>query len=804
MPGDHAVIPRWNGGARPNMAARGILTSVIKRFFARLAAASILTTSLSVPGFAQDSQTFIDTVGHPHESEILFLSERAIVEGYGYGIFRPDAPINRAEFLKILMTAAYGKEEVVGDQSSCFRDFVGTQQWYWIHACLAKQRRIIEGYPDGTFRGDKTVNLAEALKIAIHAWSVPVPQIDVSPDLWYLPYFAVASQRGLFEYFPKNAGHLMTRSEMAYLIVALRETIQDARTVRSVVVLDQSSVPTGPVNNPAVCGNAKEEPGEQCDDGNTVDGDGCSSICVAVAEPVHHGVLRLEERSIPLPRVSAGTENASLFGFELLAARQDVNVTQIRFAVTSGDPKTASSYSLWIDTDADESVDTLLKSATVEGNTVVFSGFEISLKDGVPVRAELKADIAQNAAQPFTIGFATDDPAFVAAVDRSDGRELSGIELNGAECTLESICWISVLTDGPQTVSILGRGNLFITASERPVPAKQLILGSTTDDLLRLSIRAEAEPIEITDIRFTGVPANIANLYLFRGDESNPVSAASTTGCRIPVQGNFCMTTSFVVGADEEIEIGIRATLKARTQGGKSGQGGAIRLDASAPDTVLATGAESKQALSMSDGDNIGNGEIFIGTAVPGPGSPISSAVHVPYSNRIVAIRNASSDADGSAVTAGTRSIGAFAFTAGDSIPGNEGYDDVMLKNLVFDVTATNVQFLAGTFKIFNADEPGKAAACTESAITGLITVTCSNIDQLISTVARAGEELTLDLQALILESGKAGSQSILQTSLSRLSDPLQTGTILWSDDQNTVDWVDIGTTSVRSTQYKQ
>src|SRR5262249_22199241 len=29
-----------------------------------------------------------------------------------------------------------------------------------------------------------------------------------------------------------------------------------------------------------VCGNGLLEPGEQCDDGNTVDGDGCSAACV--------------------------------------------------------------------------------------------------------------------------------------------------------------------------------------------------------------------------------------------------------------------------------------------------------------------------------------------------------------------------------------------------------------------------------------------------------------------------------------------------------------------------------------------
>ncbi|MCP3980974.1 MAG: IPTL-CTERM sorting domain-containing protein [bacterium] len=34
---------------------------------------------------------------------------------------------------------------------------------------------------------------------------------------------------------------------------------------------------------PAVCGNAVREDDEQCDDGNNVDGDGCSSSCTIEA-----------------------------------------------------------------------------------------------------------------------------------------------------------------------------------------------------------------------------------------------------------------------------------------------------------------------------------------------------------------------------------------------------------------------------------------------------------------------------------------------------------------------------------------
>lgn len=38
-------------------------------------------------------------------------------------------------------------------------------------------------------------------------------------------------------------------------------------------------------NGPAICGNGRVERGEQCDDGNLVNGDGCSNRCQIEAAP---------------------------------------------------------------------------------------------------------------------------------------------------------------------------------------------------------------------------------------------------------------------------------------------------------------------------------------------------------------------------------------------------------------------------------------------------------------------------------------------------------------------------------------
>jgi thimet oligopeptidase len=70
------------------------------------------------------------------------------VQGYEDGTYRPNQNVNRAEFLKVLMTAA-GKVSIGDAGSFCFKDFKGTEQWYWMYACLAKSSGVINGYDDG-------------------------------------------------------------------------------------------------------------------------------------------------------------------------------------------------------------------------------------------------------------------------------------------------------------------------------------------------------------------------------------------------------------------------------------------------------------------------------------------------------------------------------------------------------------------------------------------------------------------------------------------------------------------------------
>jgi hypothetical protein len=96
---------------------------------------------------------------------IYSAARDGIVEGYGDGTFRPDAPVNRAEALKILLTATdlapLDEFEVAPPE---FTD-VPDDAWFrdWVE--LAVGYGLLTGYPDGTFRPEQPITRAEAGKL---------------------------------------------------------------------------------------------------------------------------------------------------------------------------------------------------------------------------------------------------------------------------------------------------------------------------------------------------------------------------------------------------------------------------------------------------------------------------------------------------------------------------------------------------------------------------------------------------------------------------------------------------------------
>jgi hypothetical protein len=129
---------------------------------------AILSVLLAFIGFYPTASaiTFSDIdVSHPDFNAIKTLSEAGIIQGYDDGTFRPDKLVNRAEALKIILASA-GKTAEIGLYATGYPD-IPIDAWYAGYVMQATLDGIISGNPDGTFAPGRTVNEAEYLKMTL-------------------------------------------------------------------------------------------------------------------------------------------------------------------------------------------------------------------------------------------------------------------------------------------------------------------------------------------------------------------------------------------------------------------------------------------------------------------------------------------------------------------------------------------------------------------------------------------------------------------------------------------------------------
>lgn len=136
--------------------------------------------------------------GHWAQDEIDYLLSKKIVSGYPDGTFKPDRPITRAEFIKIINRITNNKEK----STVPFKD-VNEADWYYNDVAVAIKSGYIEGYGDNTFRPNNPITREEAAKILATVFrlqdgsirnSAFVDQEEISP--WAQEYVILLHNRG--------------------------------------------------------------------------------------------------------------------------------------------------------------------------------------------------------------------------------------------------------------------------------------------------------------------------------------------------------------------------------------------------------------------------------------------------------------------------------------------------------------------------------------------------------------------------------------------------------------------------------
>ncbi len=750
------------------------------------------------------SPLLFDVEDAPEREAIQGLLDRDVVQGYGDGTFRPLATINRAEFLKILIGSRF-KNRVPMDPK-CFRDLeVKVPQWYAGPVCAAQELGIVSGYPDGTFKPEKPVSLAEALKMALLSFGIVPEEIENGP--WYEKYLTEARNRVLLTHLLKDPGHLLTRGEMAELTYLL--------------ILDAEEKAENPLKANAVCGNGKKELPEQCDDGNTMDSDGCSSICILVSEPTRMAILQIDaQASGSVTSIAQGQTNLPLLKFTVTAGRQDAVLTSLTFTPTVGSLVYGKHYTLRMDRRGTGAYDSLVQSdGKTDSSTLTFDklgdGKGIVIPKGISVPFVLTADLV-SVLGPVTLGvnFATGEANYVQAMGAIDHLTLTGIETNNT-CSDAGGCFIRVNTQATKDITVVEAGSLFVTEDSSRAVGHILLGGSNTPLLLRLRLHATGEDIDLHEIRIDGVPSSVDSLLLYAlapgssQPSGAPFAQASTGQCSSQASTRMCAILplrTMIVSPNQDIVIGIAARMKNDETGGVSGEMFTLSIASATSDTGLAVkarGISSGDELSQNNGDASAAGEVFVGTSTPASNSQILGRTNDTALGSIGSVVNAGA-ATGNSIPSGFANIGSFKISALPHTNAKSGLNDVILKTLSFTVSALNVQLDPASVVLVSSQDPNAEHPCSANASTGTITVTCSAIDtgDIQSRIGQ-GQWLIYNLKANVTNTQVTQGTSSLVVTLPTLGTRSDTNSIAWSDEVTTFTWVDIPVSSVSSTVYQ-
>lgn len=156
------------------------------------------------------------------------LSRRRIVGGYADNTFRPNNPVTRAQFVKMVVLATGWP--LLNPMNPRFTDVPRTHPFYQFVETAAA-RGIIGGYADGTFRPDTELTRGQMAKVIVTAgqqawgWTLNTSGgphfVDVPSDQTFYVYVETAYNRGLISGYAGGyfyPGNNATRAQAAKVV----------------------------------------------------------------------------------------------------------------------------------------------------------------------------------------------------------------------------------------------------------------------------------------------------------------------------------------------------------------------------------------------------------------------------------------------------------------------------------------------------------------------------------------------------------------------------------------------------------
>jgi len=156
---------------------------------------------------------------------IRFLKNEGIVRGYSDGEFKPNQNVSRVEALKMIYEGL--NIPVNMNVNLVFKD-TDSKSWYARYVAAASREGIVQGYPGDMFKPENPVTRAEFIKMLeltagydlVNLTISNKPYDDVAANSWYAKYIYFAKEKGLLDDNVKNINpnQDLTRAEVADIL----------------------------------------------------------------------------------------------------------------------------------------------------------------------------------------------------------------------------------------------------------------------------------------------------------------------------------------------------------------------------------------------------------------------------------------------------------------------------------------------------------------------------------------------------------------------------------------------------------
>ncbi len=504
----------------------------------------------------------------------------------------------------------------------------------------------------------------------------------------------------------------------------------------------------------------------------------------------------IEETALQVTELRGPNEDIAVSGerdlvgdrFVIGAEGGDVLVTSVTVSPAVGYPGVAASADLWVDTDGDQVVDTILQrdvlTSLYQFTFDALPGGGYVVPEGSEARFEMRFDVISD--------YSVEGERIQFTLAQVEAERLD----SGASIPEDNIS----VSNTPQTIwNMKENGECLVTEDTTPLRPRQVLGGELSDTLLRIDVVAFYESVDVTyvGIDVEGEGRSIDRIELWKAGAMAPFASAVRGAAEAGDDfGVHLESQHLVVAENSETTLLLKARVKADTEGGVSGDWFALAVD-----QVMARGVVSSNTITPEIDEDI-----------VGP-------THQVVTAKVASITNANPDPDGTAITTGWHDFGQFKFAAAANVNTANGLDRVAIDALIFNVVATNVE-LDADFRFYvkgsetawvNATPIANDGTVLTGTVTGSFLVRVSPLDVAIEQ----GSDATFVLRANVLDTEIVpGATSSLLVSLEAFNNPVATAWgpsashIKWRAVDSAMSnldilWVDYPDTSIRSTAYR-